>query len=397
MKIYGSILSSLLLFASACGPQSHSLPEEAWHPSNDPLIMAVSPSDLNPYTFAFAELPLEGQLPTLPWSDDYWPSYRGGISYRWHQSLVLSDQERYAYPLKAFEELTPEEISVLSPAEKYDLFWGRSDYPLTNSERYRTGIMKTVVGSPEYSEGHSIPTWWGLCHAWAPASLLFTEPGPVTLLNPQGIEVAFGSSDVKALLTYFLHAWPAPSIQFLGLRCDLDFAALKRELDAGTLSLDAYNAAVEGLACRDTNAGAFHLVLANQIARLGQGFIADVTRDEQVWNQSVHSYESRIVAESDTVTPGAAAGTVKEITVETTMHYTEEVSAAWQPQPKPLRPGVKNYAYVVELDAGGFIVGGRWISSERPDFLWKQTLPAFSGYFEPLGRIYEAATSTVAR
>lgn len=66
------------------------------------------------------------ELDAEPWSDSYWPKNEGGISYRW--------QRREAFGrLLAPDELAsmdPEDISKLSPAEKYDLFVGSTDWGL---------------------------------------------------------------------------------------------------------------------------------------------------------------------------------------------------------------------------------------------------------------------------
>jgi len=50
---------------------------------------------------------------------------------------------------------------------------------------------------------------------------------------------------------------------------------------------------------------------------------------------------------------------------------------------------VENYEYKLELNNKGEIIGGEWISSARPDFIWKRTAPEFSGYMEGLKGIYE--------
>ena len=57
--------------------------------------------------------------------------------------------------------------------------------------------------------------------------------------------------------------------------------------------------------CEDTNPGAFHVVLTNFIGRLNRSFIIDKTRDLEVWNQPVYSYESKILKETDGVSRGA--------------------------------------------------------------------------------------------
>ena len=121
----------------------------------------------------------------------------------------------------------------LSPAEKFDLYVGSKNFQLTNYERNRTGVM--------YKS--DIPSWEGLCHAWALAAYLYKEPRPVLLKVPMDKRSEFGSSDIKALLTYHLHLnRPNRKTKFLGSRCNLD----------------AKKTNIEGRPeCDDTNAGAF--------------------------------------------------------------------------------------------------------------------------------------------
>ena len=51
----------------------------------------------------------------------------------------------------------------------------------------------------------------------------------------------------------------------------------------------------------------------------------------------------------------------------------------------------KVYRYVLELDSEDNIIGGEWVSFDRPDFLWKQAKPEFQGFFAPLEKIYQAS------
>ncbi|NBX17181.1 MAG: hypothetical protein EBR09_07440, partial [Proteobacteria bacterium] len=67
---------------------------------------------------------------------------------------------------------------------------GRFDFPTVQSERRRT--------SP------AAAAWEGLCHGWAPASLEFNEPEPVTVTGENNIKIPFGSSDIKALLSWYM-------------------------------------------------------------------------------------------------------------------------------------------------------------------------------------------------
>ena len=132
-------------------------------------------------------LPSSGRTRRATWSDDYWPSNKGGIANRWQVG------QSFGYRLHSLSQLRrmgPRGLRTLSPAEKFDIYNNRLDYPTVKSEWRRTSRF--------------MPDWFGLCHGWAPASMLFREPGPVTLTASNGLRIPFGSSDVKALLTYLL-------------------------------------------------------------------------------------------------------------------------------------------------------------------------------------------------
>lgn len=355
-----------------------------WDQRNEPSLMDTLVGG-QAYRYKFDTLPLSGTLSKKPWSGDYWPTYKGGITYRWNDRDSWG-VERYGYTPSAYQDLVDKDLSFLSPAEKYDLMMGRFDYPLTYEERQRTKIMRTVPGSSEYRPGYKIPYWEGLCHAWAPATIGYQEPNPVTVLSPNGLEIPFGSSDIKALLSHFLHETPAKT-QFLGMRCNIDVDELQKKYRNGEISWSYYMQ--QKKACADTNAGAFHLVLSNQVGLLDEGFIADVTRGAEVWNQAVYAYETQVLEEKQGASWKAAPGTVKEIRVHTRMYYTTEIPHSFE-RPSGQPTVFKDYNYWLEINKRGEIVGGEWKNSRanRPDFLWKQEIPDFWGDYSYLGDLY---------
>ncbi|SMF00781.1 RICIN domain-containing protein [Pseudobacteriovorax antillogorgiicola] len=377
---------AIALILAGCGAsQNPSSLDEAWDTRNDPIIMDTSRN----YEKNFANLPRSANLSKQPWSGDYWASYRGGISYRWNASVAEID--RYRYDPKPYYNLSQNQLRQLSPAEKYDILRGRRDYPLTQSERRRTRVLQSIPGRPEYIPGYKIPTWEGLCHAWAPATYSFEEPQPVTMRSPEGIEVPFGSSDIKALITYFMHQKQSSArTQFLGRRCNESFE---------NLSGEALKKAKESSACRDVNAGAFHVVISNQIGIADESFVVDVTRDAEVWNQAIEGYSVQVV-ERRPVEQGyrnMAQGTETIVRVKTTMAYTVEVPSRWAGDtikgPGTFRPATYRvtYDYWLELDAWGDILGGKWNTETRPDFLWKQTIPDFGAEWSELRKLYQAS------
>lgn len=330
---------------------------EAWGPHDEPIRLDLS------YDRQFSNLPTEAVLSKAPWPDTYWPSYQGGISDRW----MDLESEAFTYQLLSLSELkslSKEQLSVLSPAEKFDILRGDYSYPLVRSERLRT--------SPE-DEG-----WEGLCHGWAPASVLYDEPAPIEMTNADGITIPFGSADIKAMLTYYQGQIARAPTQFLGLRCNVkieDYESARANADD----------------CKGVNAGAFHIVIANQIGLMNQSFIIDVTRDFQVWNHPIYGFKSEFQTKEG-ISPTAAPGTVQEILVETSMWYVVESDAIWNAVNALDYTTMRTYRYTLELDASGTIIGGEWLQVDRPDFMWKQEKVPFSGDFTMLEDLYNMST-----
>lgn len=301
IKILWPLAAGLTL--AACQPQSTSQVKDAWNEANNPVIMMAVK---NEFETKFSKLPAAGRPSKMPWSDHYWPTYHGGLTYRWadaktkrlDKAVSSSSDRQFAGQLDDNETLqtlrsevlgyvpyTKEQlaslsaskrkalIATLSPAEKLDIYRGAFDYPTVTAERERTDILATLRTLPgsdnetfspneSYVEGKKIPTWFGLCHAWAPATVLFEEPGPITLESKDGFEVPMAGSDVKALLTYVLDVDPSQqgTRTFLAERCNNDLgetaqgelSALIDGLVPGSLEqIDTQIAALEKLSKYD--------------------------------------------------------------------------------------------------------------------------------------------------
>jgi hypothetical protein len=516
-KISAGLLLTLLAGCEA--PQTSQVKDE-WDAVNNPVTMMASE-----YAFEtkYVDLPKSGRPESAPWSDNYWPTYQGGVTYRWNweksDELSLLEKEStdqryrgqlddnadlqklrsevYGYATYTKEELlamSDEEreavIRSLSPAEKYDIYRGDFEYSTVKSERVRTGILQTLRDQPGYQEGKKIETWFGLCHAWAPATIMLKEAGAVSVESKDKIKVDFGASDVKALLSHMIDVDNDTTRfnTFMGNRCNSDisksnaarldkeifgalepknndtvekaiealfketsidiavkmgmvpyilayadsaeyaqkrFGEVSRSLRryANSRIIEDFNIAydkapktlalagtgtltpaerLEGIhdsfrtkACSDTNAGSFHLVLTNIVGIQKQSFVADITRDREVWNQAVAAYTSRQLREftGDQISPDAAPGTVKEVEIATTFYYTTEMAPAWEPYGDGTQLDrryhiPRNYRYKLELNADGHIIGGSWVSDSRPDFLWGAGNMVFNPEFADLKKLY---------
>ncbi len=294
------------------------------------------PANIEPdFVFALDALPTKATLAREPWSDSYWPENQGGISYRWQRREAFG---RLLAP-DEIAQMDPVDIGELSPAEKYDLYVGASDWPLTQRVVSET--------SPDES------AWTGYCHGWSPASLQFEEPRPITVTNPDGVEIRFGSSDLKALLTYF--AGEVIPSQFSTEV--YPFAVSPRGIGSG-----CGNGRADLAQCYDVNPGALHVLLANQLGLRNRGFVLEVDPSHEKWNQPVFAFDSELLGRR-APSPGAAEDSVEEAVVATTVTWGQEIEPTWEPVVGTHMQDTtaRRYLYTLELDASGEIVGGQWL------------------------------------
>lgn len=330
--------------------------DEVWGPTSHPDIMAEG-QERNFYAFPLRATVIDGQK---FWSGDYWANNRGNINIRWNSNYQKGWNLRSPSPMEA-RSMSMEELSTLSPTEKYDIWVGRYDYPI-----------KALVYA-EAANGKA-EDWEGICHGWAPATMNHHEPTPKTMTSVDGINVPFGSSDIKALLSYYYaFGFQVENTHQTGSRC----------FGGGLFS--------SRRKCpRDLNAGAFHIILGNRIGLMGVGFIADIDKSDEVWNHPIKSYSSEVV---DRKKPkrNSAYGTASIVRVKTVMTYVDESNGNfWTPLlgTQEQVEKTKKYEYDLDLSASGEILGGEWKSGDRPDFLWIKEKPAaFEGYFARLGEL----------
>lgn len=364
---------------------------DAWRYTDNPLRFRVA-LDLR-----LDALPRSGAAKRRPWADTYWPTYQDGINHRWQQTGRflddLSPAEKYD---AAFNGWDPKRVEGLRPyraehghfAAGFDASYYQRLGPLAEECTLRYGNLHTrnaaaagllrpdgTAKSGNAAEDFGgIEPWFGLCHAWAPAAILEEEPLRPVVHNGIRFEV----SDIKALL---IACYNGTAALMVGSRND------ERDLD-----LDDRGRARKADA-RDVNPGAFHVLLANLLGRDGRSFCEDRTANYEVWNQPIHEFRVRSVTE---LGEAAAASLVQAngdyrfneqatrfFHVETEVDYITESPASTRPNAEgSMQERTDPYAYVLETDADGVIVGGEWVGTSRtehPDFLWLPT-----GAYRPL-------------
>ena len=306
-----------------------------WDVANNPKLFFKN------IDYTFRETSRESRLSTEKklWSDDYWARYRGSIAYRWQDGQ--RPERNDLYQKSQIQRLKKSDIARLSPAEKMDLLEGDYDFRFT----------KRVLGRNPKSS----PSWQGICHGWAEASINHPQAKAKTLENPYGLEIPFGVSDIHALLGYYYgkqRLWG--KVKFLGRRC--------------------YHKNDEFYNCDGMNPGAFHVVLVESLKR-NRSFVVDIDPGPQVWNHPVVGYKYKKVAER-VASEKSDKSTVREVKIELELHYLMELEPSWN-QKKPY-VSTRKYYYWLELNEKSEILGGTWDQSHKIDFAWyrnKGTLP----------------------
>lgn len=410
----------------------------------------------------FSNLPLKAELTSekTPWANSFWPNIYGGIAFRWngyydgepsfashhYQVNAINDEieelekdlykeqhsveenkrivarmlalkneklevisrksaqhKKYFFDIQRLKKasqaklLSQEELDKLSPTEKYDIYkWMQSgnDNSMT--------LTKDVLDHTNPYDAF----WEGVCHGWTSAALEFKEPIPQSFTG-QGITLNFGSSDLKALLSYYHAAitknWIANkkvATGRVGERCDVAFSEHAWFIKDGK---EYYKTIKNGRVytnpvppdCVDTNPGAFHIVISNMIGLRNEGFSAEMVRDKEVWNQPVYKYETTVENTTYALRRNATRGTAKQIKVKTIVYYAndggrmywrddgsdDEFYAWWNPTngTANYRFASKELRYWLDLNGQGEIIGGQWLSYERPDFLWLKKTKGFIG------------------
>jgi hypothetical protein len=319
-------------------------------------------------------------LGTEPWSDDYWPTYRGilGARYADDDSKHKRFADNYAYvrahpASRIVASGNADAIDRLSPSEKYELLIGDSANTLTSRQ--------WAEGQGYADSSGNVEDWMGICHGWSNAAIMLPRPShAVTLRSFDGSrDVRFYPSDIKALGS-LLWANGTSSWRFVGGRCNDAHPA--KDSHGRVIAQD----------CFDTNPGAWHLAVTQQIGVERRGFVIDATFDYEVWNQPVQGYKYRYfnpqtgkLAEklSDAAIPRASytrdpfaayrspyAASVVGIVMDLIYVAETDPSHATTDSPDDDYLVTVRYTYDLELDSAGKVIGGEWHTNKHPDFMW---------------------------
>lgn len=382
-KVMAGVLAgavSLTGCAADVGPSSEGASaeggkEDRWNAANDPANFR---GRLN---YNFAALPTSGHAERTAWPSTYWPTSQDSINARWNTRGEGRDRfspaEKYDLAFNGWQPSA--QFDSLRPWSSYGE-WDRGYYeqlgPLARHVSTNMGNAagrdgRDNDGDGEIDEADERPEgWWGLCHAWVPAAMRELQPGstPVVVNG-----VTFYAGDLEALV---IAAYNRAGAAMIGDRCNDGGSGA----GSSPVERDEHGRATDP-ACRDTNAGSFHVIMANYLGILHEPIAEDRTFDYEVWNQPVVSFE---VTSSNEVTAAQAnellsrTGTAYELNrdarklmhIRATATYITESHADRTPADPEQYKRTDAYEYILELDGRGNIIGGEWISRNHPDFLW---------------------------
>lgn len=326
-----------------------------------------------------------GQAKSPPWNASYWPTQKGAIANRYHDRHFPNSKQwsvnRDYWQSNMGEQLVAQgRIESLSPAEKYDLLVGDSNWNVT-----RAAWEKGTVPASRWG---NVPGWFGFCHGWAAATHMgVSEPqSPVTVVNANGQSITFFANDIKALLTWLWAESGGDSI-FIGSKCRIP-----------NPDRDEWGRFKEQ-ACFDNNPMTWHLALLNRLGRDGDSLVMDSSFNNEIWNFPVDSYyftyfnpltmkPTRSWEESIVEKDKYSGDPYKDYRDPRTTHIIGVVMEVFFPNATVPRAygkvskrlmKSKTFIYDLELDQAMNIIGGEWYSKERPDFIWTYPLNHSAG------------------
>ncbi|MDA8792611.1 hypothetical protein N9N67_05160 [Bacteriovoracaceae bacterium] len=305
---------------------------------------------------------------TFSWRGYSWPYLFGAASFRFLHPKFSSPSSSYSSNRNKFFKLTTEElinsgkIKDLSPAEKYDVLLGDKELTLS---RAQWKLADTEV------RGGSIPYWVGLCHGWSAASGSVSMPSKSVRAKSSwkdGLWVEFTPTDLSVLAT-LLWSHGQYLVDIIGDRCE--------------------GRKVKGPCGEDLEVADFHMALTNIIGLKKKFLVMDYSRNYVVNNMPILKYQYQYLDLKNKSKPVRAKlsdalslkkqlarrswrrgrhSKVKYVVGIKTIIYAHQEKV----------PGTvltsnfmeKNFIYDLELDSNFKIIGGRWHTSNIPDFVW---------------------------
>ncbi len=338
---------------------------ETWNRKNNPAF--VDPD----FEYNTDSLPVTGQVAQDPIPADYWATYLDAINQRWDGSDTLSPSEKYekAFGLEGLPDVISAKYGIDKQSHRKECF---ADYDCQDLEDGSTCARRNQTDE----QGTCIPTWWGLCHGWAPYAI--SEPAAIEPVEHNG--VTFYPGDIEALFSLVYTA--SLPVKFLSERCNENSPDPD---EGGRIPEDE---------CRDMNPGSLHIVVSNMVGLREVGFVEDRTYDAEVWNQPVSGYRVinaqdgkllEVSKEEAVALVGLEEGSEYTYNTEAQRFFHVELELDYITEAPPAHYShvgdsaytrTDTYQYVLEAREDGEIFGGEYVGSSRtfhPDFVWWPT------------------------
>ena len=312
-------------------------------------------------------------LPQVPWSDSYWPLYKGGLANRYADPGFVPGEEWPnvdRYIVGNLGRSGAPYFGELSPAEKYDRLVGDRRYTLTR--------WSLAQGRRYHEKYGKVEHWMGSCDGWAPASFMEERAKKaVQVTSADGRKILFYPSDIHALSS-LLWAEGTFASRLIGLRCNQK--EVEKDANGRPLAPE----------CLDSNPASWHLAIVNQLAAGGRPLVMDEEVGHEVWNYPAHGYRFqylgaegetpltkwqealRPLSEEEKARVPRAEGATGLVTVVMEVDYAtpSQPAAVLETDPSKDQQSKVTYKYELEVNEAGEILGGEWLQSEHPDFLW---------------------------
>jgi Transglutaminase elicitor len=255
---------------------------EAWDRANNPSYVDST------FLTNMAQLPLTGEN-RKPIPSDYWAVAHDGINKDWGDGKS---------PAEKYGQLVGKDIrNAVSEANGVK---SQSGNKACNTNADCTDLMDGSICAESFDGAmkRCIPTWFGICHGWAPYAV--SEPQAKHSVTRDG--VTFHPADLDALMSM---AYTDIESKFISSRCNRGGAG-------DPITYDSLGTPVYG-ECADMNPGTWHVLVGNMIGLRKQGFVLDQTLNYEVWNQPTWKYTTDIrevtPAEANLAVGAAGAGT----------------------------------------------------------------------------------------
>ncbi len=332
-----------------------------------------------------------GKIRIAPWSDDYWALARGILGFRYNDydmtNLIIGDSKqtwpshfKYIQENSVQDYIERGEIDKLSPSEKYDLLIGDKDFTLTKK--------MWEEGKAYFDQDGKVEEWMGICHGWAAASYMMNRPTKSIVLTSanEKLNITFYPADIKALGSLLWATAPSGESRLIGGRCH----DKNPKVDA--------KGRIISQNCFDSNPGAWHMSVVNQVALARRGMVMDATYDYQVWNQPIIAYSYTYFNPNDMKTSDSLKKAIIEIKKKKKDPFKKyrsdktiflvgiEMEVTYLTENSPQASNFDSeaydstfyvtYRYDLELNEKYEIIGGEWYRNAHPDFLWTPSIDA---------------------